>query len=131
MKYLIAFINAILFTLNRRKVNFIIVGAQKAGTTALDSYLRKHSQICMSDRKETHFFDRNIFFKGVSNYFCISRKLFSKKKSKLNWRSNTFLFLFKLEYWTYLEIQPRNENYIDITKSNRESIFTLEYGNTT
>lgn len=37
--------------------NFFIVGAQKAGTTALHSYLSRHSQISMSTPKEIHFFD--------------------------------------------------------------------------
>ena len=44
------------------KVNFIICGAQKSGTTALDSYLRQHTDICMAPRKEVHFFDREENF---------------------------------------------------------------------
>ena len=40
-------------------VNFVIGGTQKGGTSALDSFLRQHPQICMpSTRKELHFFDR-------------------------------------------------------------------------
>ncbi len=39
------------------KVDFIICGTQKGGTTALDFYLRKHPEICMANRKEVHFFD--------------------------------------------------------------------------
>jgi hypothetical protein len=38
------------------KVNFLIAGTQKGGTTALDSYLREHPEICMADAKEVHFF---------------------------------------------------------------------------
>jgi len=40
-----------------RRVDFAICGAQKGGTTALDSYLRDHADICMADYKEVHFFD--------------------------------------------------------------------------
>lgn len=40
-----------------RKVDFIIVGAQKAGTTAIDHYLRQHGDVSMAVRKEVHFFD--------------------------------------------------------------------------
>jgi hypothetical protein len=41
------------------KVNFVIGGTQKGGTSALDSFLRKHPEICMATtRKELHFFDR-------------------------------------------------------------------------
>lgn len=36
--------------------NFLIIGAQKAGTTALYEYLRQHPQIYMSPVKEPHFF---------------------------------------------------------------------------
>tara|TARA_R100000935_G_scaffold54166_1_gene82700 strand:- start:4796 stop:5578 length:783 start_codon:yes stop_codon:yes gene_type:complete len=37
--------------------NFFIVGAQKAGTTALHRYLSEHSEISISSTKELHFFD--------------------------------------------------------------------------
>lgn len=36
---------------------FFIVGAQKAGTTALHKYLSRHSQLSLSVKKELHFFD--------------------------------------------------------------------------
>src|SRR5437016_1007207 len=36
--------------------SFIVIGAQKAGTTSLDSYLRTHPQVAMSSVKETNFF---------------------------------------------------------------------------
>lgn len=38
-------------------VSFLICGAQKAGTTALADYLRRHPQVFIPDRKELHFFD--------------------------------------------------------------------------
>src|SRR5947207_7037875 len=41
------------------RVDFVIGGTQKGGTSALDSFLRKHPEICMPmTRKELHFFDR-------------------------------------------------------------------------
>ncbi|TKB46910.1 sulfotransferase domain-containing protein [Thalassotalea mangrovi] len=42
-----------------RLVNFIIVGTQKGGTTALDFYLRQHPDITMANKKEVHFFDHD------------------------------------------------------------------------
>ncbi|CAN5645871.1 hypothetical protein BH23PAT1_BH23PAT1_0110 [soil metagenome] len=36
--------------------NFLIIGAQKSGTTALYYYLKQHPQIYMSPEKEPHFF---------------------------------------------------------------------------
>lgn len=41
------------------RVDFVIGGTQKGGTSALDSFLRQHPEICMpATRKELHFFDR-------------------------------------------------------------------------
>lgn len=45
------------------KVDFVISGTQKGGTTALDFYLRNHPQICMAKIKEVHFFDNEERFK--------------------------------------------------------------------
>ncbi len=47
--------------------NFLIVGAQKAGTTALYQYLKQHPDVCMSPIKEPHFFafeHRDVDFRG-------------------------------------------------------------------
>jgi hypothetical protein len=38
-------------------VDFIVIGAQKAGTTALFDHLGEEPDIALSDVKETHFFD--------------------------------------------------------------------------
>jgi hypothetical protein len=43
------------------KVDFIIVGTQKGGTTALQKFLSLHPEIFMSSRKELHFFDKGDF----------------------------------------------------------------------
>ena len=45
-----------------QKVDFLIAGVQKGGTTTLDYYLRQHPQICMANRKEVHFFDNEKYF---------------------------------------------------------------------
>jgi hypothetical protein len=38
-------------------INLFVVGAQKAGTTALAHFLAQHPEICMYPEKELHFFD--------------------------------------------------------------------------
>ena len=48
------------------QVNFLVCGAQKSGTTALDHALRQHPNICMSTPKETHFFDDDAQFEPQS-----------------------------------------------------------------
>lgn len=45
------------------KVDFLVCGTQKGGTTALDLYLRGHPEVCMANVKEVHFFDRDDYFK--------------------------------------------------------------------
>lgn len=52
-----------------KKVDFLICGAQKAGTSALASYFSEHPHVCMADAKELHFFDNEeVFGKGTPNY---------------------------------------------------------------
>lgn len=40
-----------------RKLDFLIAGVQKGGTTALWSFMKKHPQIQFGKQKELHFFD--------------------------------------------------------------------------
>ena len=51
----------------RRLPDFLILGAQKAGTTALYSYLRRHPQIGGPLWKEVSFFDRH-YGRGIRWY---------------------------------------------------------------
>ena len=51
-----------------RRIDFIIVGAQKAGTTALFEHLSVHPQIGLSDVKEVHFFDDDARDWGNPDY---------------------------------------------------------------
>ncbi len=47
--------------------NFLIIGAMRAGTTALWAYLKAHPDVFMPGRKEIHFFD-SYFHKGIGWY---------------------------------------------------------------
>lgn len=52
-----------------RTVDFIVCGAQKGGTSALDAYLREHPDLCMANQKEVHFFDKEAYFStGCPDY---------------------------------------------------------------
>lgn len=66
----------ILSSNDRALPDFLIVGAQKAGTTSLFDYLNKHPQTDLSIIKEVHYFDIN-FNKSVNWY----KSYFPKKKS--------------------------------------------------
>jgi len=51
------------------RVDFVIGGTQKSGTSALDSFLRQHPEICMpTTRKELHFFDREEESRDYKKY---------------------------------------------------------------
>ena len=42
---------------DKRQVDFMIIGVQKGGTTALASFLNAHPQLVMAEGKEVHLFD--------------------------------------------------------------------------
>jgi hypothetical protein len=49
--------------------NFLVVGAQKAGTTSLHRYMIEHPEIYLPSQKETKFFvDDRLYNKGIGFY---------------------------------------------------------------
>jgi hypothetical protein len=50
------------------RVDFIVAGAQKSGTTALHYFLEKHPNITMGDQQEIHFFDDEAMFVDQVDY---------------------------------------------------------------
>ena len=53
-----------------RKIDFMCVGVQKAGTTTLHDILNQHPDLCLPLKKETHFFSNSeLFRKGLDHYF--------------------------------------------------------------
>lgn len=43
-------------------LTYVIAGAQKGGTTALDLFLSQHPDVCTARPKETHFFHEDVYF---------------------------------------------------------------------
>lgn len=85
---------------SRALPDFIIVGAQKAGTTSLHAYIGQHPRVMPSWKKEIHYFDggldpnRDNFSMGVDWYrahFPTSGQL-AAKKSKTFEASPLYLF---------------------------------------
>jgi Sulfotransferase domain len=62
------------------KVNFVIAGTQKGGTSALDQYLRLCPRIAMANRKELHFFDNEDYFLNRKVDYSIYHSSFSAKQ---------------------------------------------------
>jgi len=50
------------------RLDFIVAGAQKSGTTALHYFLEKHPNITMGDQQEIHFFDDEAMFVDQVDY---------------------------------------------------------------
>jgi hypothetical protein len=60
-----------MFRGKRRKIerlDFILAGAQKSGTTALHYFLSRHPDITMGDQQEIHFFDNDTLFVSEPDY---------------------------------------------------------------
>jgi hypothetical protein len=60
-----------MFRTRRRKIerlDFVLAGAQKSGTTALHYFLSKHPNITMGDQQEIHFFDNDAMFIADVDY---------------------------------------------------------------
>jgi hypothetical protein len=56
------------------RLDFIVPGAQKSGTTALHYFLSRHPQIALPDRQELHFFDNEAFFsRALIDYEVLNR----------------------------------------------------------
>jgi hypothetical protein len=53
---------------NVERLDFILAGAQKSGTTALHYFLATHPKITMGDQQEMHFFDDDAMFAGPVDY---------------------------------------------------------------
>jgi hypothetical protein len=85
---------------SRALPEFLIVGAQKAGTTSLNAYINQHPKIIPSWKKEVHYFDGGLdpnhdnFSMGSSWYrahFPTSAQL-TAKQSKTFEASPSYLF---------------------------------------
>lgn len=65
------------------KIDFIICGSQKSGTTALYYYLKQHPQICVPEQKELHYFDNENNFSNAfkNNYEEYHSKFVASEQS--------------------------------------------------
>ena len=79
---------------NNFNVNFIICGTQKGGTTALDHYMRMHSEVCMAKKKEVHFFDNDKYFLTNSPPYNKYHKFFNPKKNHKVIGESTPIYMF-------------------------------------
>lgn len=62
------------------RIDFIIAGAQRSGTTALFYLLKEHPQVFFYPKKEAHFFTNNKVFEHDPVTYDSYHKLFSDRK---------------------------------------------------
>lgn len=78
------------------RIHFVIAGAQKSGTTALDFYLRTHHDVRMACVKETHFFDDDRAFANGKPSYRRYHSLFPPYKKAQIFGEATPIYM----YWT-------------------------------
>lgn len=78
-----------------KKPDFLIVGAQKCGTTSLFHYLSQHPLVYMPEVKEVHFFDLN-YQKGVKWYLNHFRVPFRFGKQVVAGEASPYYFFHPL-----------------------------------
>lgn len=62
-----------------RKVDFMLAGTQKGGTSALSWVLNEHLDVCMAKIKEVHFFNKDHHFEGGTPDYTAYHSFFEPK----------------------------------------------------
>jgi Sulfotransferase domain len=87
-----------MFPFGRRpieRLDFIVAGAQKSGTTALNYYLKRHPRIALPIKKELHFFDNDeLFVNSVSVSYEPLHKMFRPARADSVAGENTPNYLY-------------------------------------
>src|SRR5437763_2603905 len=77
-----------------QKLDFLVAGAQKSGTTALNYYLRRHPRIALPVKKELHFFDNDELFAGGNVSYEPLHKMFRRARPGSIAGENTPIYLY-------------------------------------
>lgn len=90
-----------------KSLDFMIIGAQKSGTTALSHFLSQHPDVCMATGKEVHLFDAQDYSHDwtVADINQRYSRHFEQAKQSALWGEATPIYL----YWS--EIIPALKRY--------------------
>lgn len=77
-----------------KKVDFLIAGTQKGGTSALGHYLRDHPDICMPAKKEGHFFDRKKYPESGRIDYSEYHSWFEPCRDRCLWGEKTPTYMY-------------------------------------
>ena len=83
-------------------LDFLIIGAQRSGTTSLYNYLIKHPKILSATKKEIHFFDR--YFKKGFNWY--ESHFLPKKKGYLRGEATPYYLYHPLSSERIFKVFP-------------------------
>jgi hypothetical protein len=79
------------------KPNFLIIGAQKAGTTWLWDMLKQHPGTALPKKKEIHFFgSAELFARGIDWYY---HHFYDLDENKVIGEASTTYFYDRIPYW--------------------------------
>jgi hypothetical protein len=76
-----------------KKIDFIVVGAAKSGTTTLHDLLSKHPKVCLPAVKETHFFDIDSNYDRGLDYYMSFFKNRSGGESVIGEVTPSYMFV--------------------------------------
>jgi hypothetical protein len=77
-----------------KKVDFLICGAQKAGTTSLHAYLQRHPELYLPPSKEVHYFDSDDLFVDGSPNHELYHAHFKAGKPEQQWGEATPIYMY-------------------------------------
>lgn len=100
--------------------DFILIGAQRAGTTSLFNYLSQHPQVQPSVPKEVHYFS-NFYHKGISWY----RSHFPLARDKQNFSGSKKAMFITGEATPYYLSHPRAPQRAYQTVPNAQIVIIL------
>ncbi|NCU31833.1 MAG: sulfotransferase, partial [Candidatus Moranbacteria bacterium] len=120
-----------MFFFTMKKVDFLIGGVQKGGTTSLSAELSAHPDILFSKKKEIHYFD--LHYKKSESWY---HKHFAFMPNKINGECSPFYMYWRPCYkrihtynpnikWIFLLRNPIERAFSAYTMSknrNRESL---------
>lgn len=91
----------------RKLPDYVIIGAQKAGTTSLHGYLAAHPQVNVSSVKEVHYFDKSYNYCRGENWYRWHFPLaLGKNRHKLCGESSPFYLFCPVTPARMAELMP-------------------------
>jgi hypothetical protein len=76
------------------RVDFIIAGAQKCGTSAIFHFLSQHPEISLTHKDEIHFFDTDQYFEASDVDYDTYHEFFNSNENDKLFGEKTPMYLF-------------------------------------